>query len=520
MNERETIIGVLRSLARRLWIARAIHEIACAACVVLFGLFCLRLVDPALQGQARWAELMFDFSLLSAIGAIATDAVAHCARRIGASAAAAHADVQAQLKDELKSARCFLSEIQPSALQDLQIRRAAVTAAGLDLAALAPRRWQIHLLPVAGLGALLAAVGSMQPGLSYTQEFAQGAGLEEHRHLADLRSPLENAPARAEIAQLEAALITLQRPGASAQDKRRALAEARSAIEQANMEGSAARQDLARLAQSLKTDARFEQISRAIEQGHVHDASDLLRALEADTQGIPAEQKAEETRPAGMPDGNSLAGEEGAPDESSGKTAALNRDSLKRVIEALRQANERIDVQTRVNNVRQRMEDSLNAATQREQLSANHFDNGNEAANPTPSPRTGSADIRGGTLFHQGVVARENDDSARDGSQTGDASGESQALALEGAAVKRLDAQLKLETILRQDEAGDEPDGKGNAGWFYSASREQKSSLQAEPVQSEVIHQREATLQHERVPIRQRDLVKNYFLNLHESEKK
>lgn len=520
MNERETITGVLRSLARRLWIARAIHETACAVCVVLFGLFCLQLVAPALQGQPRWADLMLDSALLSVIIMVVADAIIRGARRIDLGEAAAHADVRVQLKDELKSAIWFLSENRLSAFEHLQIRRAAVRAAGLDLAALAPRRWSVHLLPAAGLGIVLGVLTWMQPELSYTRQFLPEASREAQREPSDLRSLLKNAPPRVEVAQLDAALSTLQGPGASAEEKRRALAEARGAIEQANMEASAAREDLARLAQSLQADARFERVSRALEQNRVDDAVSLLRVIESEAKGALAEQGIDAVSKADLSEGARVAAAEPAASGSSGKKAAPNQEALDTVIAALKQASERIDVQTRVNNVKRRMEDSLSAIAQREQLTANHLDNRTEAANPTPSSQTGNADIRGGALFHQGAVAREDDDSAHDGSQTGDASGESRSLALEGVAVKRLDAQLKLETILQQNELTDEPDGKGNAGWFYSASREQKSSLQAEQVQSDAIRQREAALQHERVAIRQKNLVKNYFLNLHESEKK
>jgi hypothetical protein len=128
--------------------------------------------------------------------------------------------------------------------------------------------------------------------------------------------------------------------------------------------------------------------------------------------------------------------------------------------------------------------------------------------------------MRGGTLFRQGAVAREENDNAREGSQTGDASGDSAALPLEGTAIKRLDAQLKLETILHKDDVGGEPSGKGDQGWFYSASREQKSTLQMENARSRASYDREDAITHDRVPLRQKNIVKNYFLNLHESEKK
>ena len=169
---------------------------------------------------------------------------------------------------------------------------------------------------------------------------------------------------------------------------------------------------------------------------------------------------------------------ESAGRDLAGRNAAINQDAINRVINALEQANERMEVQNRVNSVKRRLEDNLVATSQRSQLTASQFDNRTNAANPTPSPETGNSNMRGGTLFRQAAVAREENDDAREGSQTGDASGDSAALPLDGAATRRLDAQLKLETILQKDDAGDDPNGKGDQAWIYSASREQKSALQ------------------------------------------
>jgi len=135
-------------------------------------------------------------------------------------------------------------------------------------------------------------------------------------------------------------------------------------------------------------------------------------------------------------------------------------------------------------------------------------------------PAVASGDVRGGAPFRQAAVAREEGDTAREGSQTGDASGDSAALPLEGAATRRLDAQLKLETIAQKYDAGEQPEGKGDQDWFYSASREQKSMLQAADVRARAGYDREEAASHDRVPVRQKSIVKNYFLNLHESEKK
>ncbi len=521
MNEREMIIGVLRVLGRRLWIARAIRETAFVVCVVLFCLVCFQLIEPALVSGVPSAGTAVRIALLAAFAAVAGEVVRRSARGVTTGQAAAEADTRAQLKDELKSAHWFLSEGPTSPFAQLQVQRAAATVAGLDLAVLAPRTLPGNALLAAGLGLVLAALMWMTPQLSRSWDSGHEAGPAEDHESADLRSLLKDAPRNAETAKLDRALGKLQQADVSAEEKKQALADARDAIDQANMEASAAREALAKLVDSLKADPKFESVAQAMNEGRVKDAMALLRKLESDSAASTRDHQAIEAADKnGAPENSSAQALESAGRDLTGKNAAANQDAINQVINTLEQVNERIEVQNQVNSVKRRMEDNLIPTTQRNQLTASQFDNRTNAANPTPSPETGNSNVRGGTLFRQAAVAREENDDSREGSQTGDASGDSAALPLEGAATRRLDAQLKLEAILQNDDAGAEPNGKGNQGWFYSASREQKSMLQPENVRSPAGDDREDAINHDRVPLRQKSIVKNYFLNLHESEKK
>ena len=520
MKEREIINGVLRDLGRRLWIARAIRETAFVACVVLFCLVCYQLVEPSVLSAIPSAGTAMHAILLAAFAAVAVEVARRNARGIPPGQAAAQADARAHLKDELKSAHWFLSEDPLSPFAELQVRRAAVTAAGLDLAAVAPRTLPRNAWLAAGLGLALAALIWMAPQLSRPWEAGREAALTERREFTDLRSLLADAPPDAEIAKLDRALSKLQKTGATPAEKMRALAEARDAIDQANMDASAAREEMAKLAGSLKGDAKFESVVQAMNEGRMDEAVALLHKLKADAaSATPQDQASEPVGKDGKQENDGNPAVESTGRDLAGKNAAVNQDALNRVIKTLEQASERIEVQNRVNNVKRHL-DNLVATNQRSQLTASQFDNRTNPPNPTPAPATGNADVRGGTLFRQAVAAREETDTAREGSQTGDASGDSVAMPLEGAATRRLDAQLKLETIAQKYDAGDQVQGKGDAGWFYSASREQKSILKAEDLRSLAGYDREAAADHDRVPVRQKTIVKNYFLNLHESEKK
>jgi len=520
MKERETIIGVLQDLGRRLWIAQAIRETAFGVCVVLFCLVCFKLIEPVLASDLPSAAAAIRIVLLTLIAAVVVEVASHSARKVTVGQAAAQADAGAHLKDELKSACWFLSEKPMSPFTLLQVQRAAATAARLDLAALAPRRLPTNALFAAGLGLVLAALTWLTPQLSRSWDSIREAGAQERRQSADLRSLLKDAPQDPEVAKLDLALGKLQQAGISPEDRMRALADARDAIDQANMEASAARESLENLAESLRADPKFEHVARAMDDGRMDDALVLMHKLKTDTAGVREEKASEPAGKGEVPESGTGQAQESAGRHLSGKSAAVNQDAMTRVINALEQAKEKIEAQDRVNNVRRHMEDSLITTTQRSRLTGSQFDNRSNAPNPTPLPETGSTNVRGGTLFRQAAVAREKGDNAHEGSQTGDASGDSPALPLEGAATRRLDAQLKLEAILQKYDAGDEPNGKGDPGWFYSASREQKSVLQAESVRTDIGYDREVGTDHSRVPMRQKNIVKNYFLNLHESEKK
>jgi hypothetical protein len=521
MKDREMIVGVLRGLCRRLWIHRAIREAAFFVCVVLACLVYFKLIERALATAVPLAGTAIRFALLAAFAAFAVDGIRRSVRGIPLREAAAEADTRALLKDEMKSAHWFLSEGLASPFVDLQMRRAAATAAGLDLSMLAPHRLPANAFPAAGLGLVLAGLIWMTPQLSRSWDADREAATAQPRESADLRELLKDAPQDAELAKLDLALRALQQAESSPGERMRALTDVRDAIDQANMDASAAREELARLAESMKADPKFESVAQAMNEGRLEDAMAQLHKLRDSAAAVAREDPVSDpAENSGMSEVNGGQAAQSTGRDLTGKNAAVNQDAINRVINTLEQAGERIQAQNRVNSVKRRMEDSLVATRQRGQLTASQFDNRSNAPNPTPAPETGNADVRGGALFRQAAIAREEGDTARDGSQAGDASGDSPALPLQGAATKRLDAQLKREIIAQEQEAGEDPEGKGNQAWFYSARREQKSMLQAEDVRLSAGVARESATEHDRIPVRQKNIVKNYFLNLHESEKK
>lgn len=122
-------------------------------------------------------------------------------------------------------------------------------------------------------------------------------------------------------------------------------------------------------------------------------------------------------------------------------------------------------------------------------------------------------------MFRQGALSRGDEPESDDGSTTGASTGHSAALALEGRATRRLEAQLKRETV-RVDgdaEAGEKSD---DASWFYSASQQEQSQTTLADVRARDDYNRADVMRPSRIPIHQQQAVRDYFVNIHEDSKK
>ena len=522
MKERQIITGVLRALGRRLWINRAIRDATFGLCIILFCLVCFQLAQPALAANLPFAATAIRLVLAVAFAAVTIEIARLCARRVSTRQAAAQADARANLNDELKSAHWFLDQREVSAIAQLHVWRAADTATRLDLGSIAPRGLPANVLVAALLGLLLVALISVTPYLSHSRDFNRANAAAGLGGANDPRELAKDAAAGTGIEPIDLALRTLSQSEASGQEVARALADVRDAIDRANMEAADARDGLAKLADALADNARFEAVGQAARQERIGDAVALLRMLQAESAPAAAPENATDklTGQSGAPLGQIDQALESAARDLAGMSTQINQEAIDRVIAALEQADERIEAQSRANSVKRNLEKNLGATAQRSQLTPSQFDSRSNAPNPMPSPDTGNTSMRGGTLFRQAAVAREEGESASEGSQAGEASGEATALPLEGVATTRLEAQLKLERMAQASGTEDETGENGSGNWFYSPTREQRSSLLTESVRFHADHERESAAVHDRVTVRQRNVVKNYFLNLHESEKK
>lgn len=524
MNHREIIFDVLRRIGRRLWMRQALREVAFGTCVALFLLLALQLVRHALEPISQLTglnPLAFSAPLLIAL---AVYFGWRLTRRVSLARAAGEADVRGGLKDELKTAYWFLSSGEASPFAQMQVNRAAATAERLDPAKVVPGKPPRSLFAALALGLLLGLTTALEPQLSHSRpapEAAQAATDQD----ADPRALLQDLTGNVQVERLDRALEALQDEEVSREEKLAAAATARDAIEQINMEAVAARETLARLADAMKANPELAEVAQALREGRSEEALGLLEEMQTaarDQAGAPgADQGEQGQRKTGAAASGVEQALQKAARELGGVSARLNEDAMAQVMSAIESAADQVEAQTRVNQIRRRTDQSASASEQRSTLTASQFSSPpTNALNPTPSPDSGNADILGGTLYRQGAVVRsEDDDGPSDHSRVGSSSGDAEALPLEGTATQRLDARLKLETLQRRDQGEDGDDDKKQE-WFYSASPEQKSTLGFAELRNAQNFDREDATRFESIPVRQKQIVKDYFLNLHESEKK
>jgi hypothetical protein len=508
MSDREVILGVLRRVARRLWVAGTLQEIGFGLSVILFSLVAFQMAWPTLaivSGAMSRAALA-----LAACGAGL--ALWRAKRESTLAGAAGAADRGERLKDELKTAYWLLVRRDGSAMGELQVARAARTAQRLD-----PRRIVPAQVPagiwIAGLLMVVVVTSSLAPRISLSRDAVLPGATETP---ASLRSLLEGTGDDDRLRKLDQALAVLERPEVSAEQWQRAVLQAREAVDEANLRAVAARETLSRVASTMRARPQLQEVASALEEGRTDEAVDRLRKLAAEGGFVPQGLDSERARE--LQDGS--AGGEGVDNAVQRQALRVDEDALSKAIERIEAATGALDSQRRASEVGRRMEDFLAAAVQRSPLTASRFGSRVGAPNPTPAPESGESDLRGGAMYRQGAVARDADDAAQDGNRAGASAGDSDALDPEGARTQRLDALLKLEVL----QTADSPDGdegrQGQASWHYEPTRGAEAKTGFAPLPERGRFTQATAIQAEHVDVHNRQAVRDYFIKLHESDTK
>lgn len=473
MKDREIIHAALHEIARRILLNRVLRELVYAAGVVLFSLLAFQLVRPA----AGRAGMPLIAGLGIGLACFCIYVAWRAFRRIPLSQAAGEADARARLKDELKSACWFLTAEGATPFVREQVARAARTAQGLDPAALVPARTPRNLPIVTALAVLLAVTSWVMPQLSHSWEtLARHDRPAYPKDAADLRARLKELLPDPEVRQVEQALSVIERPEASAEEVERAVKAVREAAEQMNMRAAAASETLADLAATMAGRADLARAAEALDDGRTQEAMALVQRAVRDAA-------------------------EGGMD--------TDRETLQRTLRIIEEADDVMQARNEIAEIQREMQDFHALSAQQSPYSPGQPD-------PSPPPEAGRVQLHSGGVSQLGARLRlDDDESKQDGSGVGMGSGDSPSLALEGASTARLDVQLQLEAVRVESGEGGEP---ADASWFLVPSREQAAGAGLASVREERAYTRADVMSPARIPLRQRQLVKDYFINLHESQ--
>jgi hypothetical protein len=501
MEDREIIHAVLRSVAHRISFNRALREAVFAAGVVLFALIAFQLA----RSSAGLGGVPLAAGLGSGLACFGIYVIWRASRRVPLTQAAGVADARAQLRDELKSACWFLSTQEPTPFEQEQVARAARTARGIDPVALVPARAPRSLPVVTALAVLLVATAWVMPRLSHSWETLARIGASaELQDAVGLRARLQGLPDVPEVQQMKQALAAFERPGATAEELEQAAREARDAADQANMRAAVAREALDRLAGAMQGRAELEHVARALEQGRTREAMALLR----EAQGEPPHGAAPETRSPVAPEDLQTALEQATRDFADDGTD-LDRETLQRALRVMQDADETLQMRREVTEIAREMREFHAWSALRSPYSSGDPD-------PSTPPESGNIELRSGGTSQQGVRLRlDDDDSDQEGSGVGAGAGDTPTRELMGAPTARLDVELQLEAVQVQSTGGGDA---GDESWFLAPTREQAATAEFGVVREGRSYTRAEIMGPPRIPLRQRQLVKDYFINLHESQ--
>lgn len=509
----------LARVEARLRRARAIRMLLLVLCAVLTAAT-LRRVMVLTDGVSAplWA-----LGLLAGIMALCAFAGLLLREGLGArpslAQAAVVADRGADTKDELTSALWFADG--PAATQWVthHIARATATAQALDVARVAPLRLPSTAWAAGALAIAFMALPSLSPALRQSLQDAQMASWQSGEQGAQsrrIRELIKHSGDTDAAKKLEQALASLERKDLSDADKRKAMAEAKEAVERQNLEVSSMREGLMQLAERLRSDKDAQRSGDDNPGNRADRAKELLdrmldphgrppQSADLDPETLAREKELEKlldqaSKITGNGDGQNF--------ESAKPKAAVDRlDKIARQLEqqasagsAMRQLTQMQQLQVQQTTVQSAGRYSTSQA-QQNQLEG------------TPSPDSGETAMKGGIMFRTAAVAKGDKPSqSQEGSKSGAAEGESQADPVLGKKESPLAVKLKKEVVRKEGEEGE----AGAEGWIYRESQAQSARVALQSVRASTRYVQGEAMEPEQISVKHRQVVKDYFLNLHE----
>ena len=512
------ITGTLRRIDRRVRLNGALDHLSIAVCVVL-GVLLLFQVGKMLLPIAPPPKL----SVIGAAAALFAVFLAWSQRGGSRLArAAAVADTQGDLHDEIKTAHWFMGQGGESPWIDLQLTRAADTARRLDARRLVPTTIPRRFLTALGIFAVLQVL-SLVPMEGPLLTFASAADstalaqaqvrqLEDIRDLVEGAEELEGEDDSEAMARLEETLRELQAEQLTMEELLRDLREAQNILEEGNLEMNALEEALADLAQEFEDSNELGDLAEAMKNEDLALASELMRELADNLSGLTEKKAAElmaQLREAALSD---LPGLEELLESLQEAAEAMENREMGDAQEALEEAAERMEEMAR----RQEAQEGRNEASRRMQAmreSATEQQMGmQQLSGLQQGDSEGEESAEAGMAMPSDEVKQSagsseaQDPSGPPGHATSEPTGSAQEL---GAATT-LEVQLAIE-ILDEPEPGpeEEPDPEDI---FRGVSRQQSSTVEYRDVRGPSSYAAGSALGVDRIPWRYRSLVKKYFL--------
>ena len=437
---------------------------------------------------------------------------------------AAVADSVADLKDALKSALAFLGLDQRTEWMVVQIERSADTADALSPPDMAPTVVPRPLFYASGIGVALVSLYAWNPG--WLQELEQAElftasrqGQVEHiEELLDQARAL--APEEEKLEELSDALERLRRRDLELSEALQELSEAQEALAASQAEMERLEMDLEELGAQMESVPALAELSEALKSLNTEEAAELLREL---AERLADAQSSEELQALLESLKNSnIQSEELAEMMENLEQAAgdLTADDLAQMVQALEAMAEQMENLGEQMAARQDM-DELGQEMQQLQASLGQQQAGQQQQGEqqqAPGQAQSQAGQSALTSSRMRMEMQGDPSSAvpMDAGPAGDttgpgAPGEDRVL---GEATT-LDVQLEMEVLSPDEQAEPVPEEI-----FERLSREEKSTLNYEDVQSPGSYAEESAMERDSVPWQYRSLVKRYFLSIltHSSE--
>lgn len=516
------IANALDAVRRRLGTRRLVEALALGGASAAALLF-VALVFAAILGDTSLAGAIRSIGVVGAIAILAAS-VWRGIRPVSIARAAAEADARGDLHDTLKSALDLAPQASGSPWVEAFLQRAATSVGQIDVRRILPIVVPTAAWVAAGFTAAVLFLVVADPDLSpHGAELAQSAPPVAMKAAADtdeVKMLLEDVAKTADAgsrAKLEKVMAALDRPDATDDEKRRALAEAKSALDQKRLETSSNVESLQQLAAGLAGRREFEAVAQALKEGDAGRAAEEMRKLagggakppsdNVDGESRPQETKAAEAAPPGDLEATLQAA---AQSKDGGRPDGETQGRMQKAVQGLEELAKKLEVQARQNQATRKLNAVSQALDQKDRgLRAARFGQQEGQKNDgRGSSETGNADIQGGHMYRLGALAREAEPPpGQEGARAGDSSGDAPGDPVVGDEVNKPKAKFQKAGVRGAEAPG--PDGTDST--FYAASRQGASKVEYQAVRAPVRYAAEAALEPERIALRHRAQVKGFF---------